>query len=34
MNLAIVLFLGGAVVIAWIYFWARQQNQHEGGFDF
>jgi PAS domain S-box-containing protein len=25
MNLAIILFLGGAVIIAWIYLWSRQQ---------
>ena len=30
MNLALVLFLGGAVVIAWIYFWSRQY-QADGG---
>ncbi|MFW5709564.1 MAG: GAF domain-containing protein, partial [Chloroflexota bacterium] len=27
MNLAVVLFLGGAVVIAWIYFWSRQRRE-------
>lgn len=25
MNLAMVIFLGGAVVVAWIYFWSRQR---------
>ncbi|TVR20514.1 MAG: GAF domain-containing protein [Anaerolineaceae bacterium] len=34
MNLAFVLFLGGAVTIAWIYFWARSQEAPSRETDF
>lgn len=34
MNLELILFLGGAVVIAWIYVWSRQQSAAGPGIDF
>ena len=33
MDLAVILFLGGAVVIGWIYAWSRQHIEVVNGFD-
>ena len=30
MNLALIIFLGGVVVIAWIFFWSRQHKHEQG----